>query len=48
MLVCSAIVLARSTNLNALKDYLPQLLDNDRTKADSLQAAYPLLQISEA
>jgi len=35
MLVCSAIVLARSTNLNVLKDYLPQLLDNDRTKADS-------------
>ena len=35
MLVCSAIVLARSTNLNVLKDHLPQLLDNDRTKADS-------------
>jgi len=33
--VCSAIVLARSTNLNVLKDYLPQLLDNDHTKADS-------------
>lgn len=35
LLVCSAIVLARSTNLNVLKDYLPQLLDNDQTKADS-------------
>ena len=35
LLVCSAIVLARSTNLNVLKDYLPQLLDNDHTKADS-------------
>jgi hypothetical protein len=35
LLVCSAIVLARSTNLNVLKDYLPQLLDNDQTKVDS-------------
>lgn len=35
LLVCSAIILARSTNLNVLKDYLPQLLANDRTKADS-------------
>lgn len=35
LLVCSAIVLARTTNLNVLKDYLPQLLENDRTKADS-------------
>lgn len=32
LLVCSAIVLARSTNLNILKDYLPQLLDNQKTK----------------
>lgn len=31
-LVCSAIILARSTNLNVLKDYLPQLLTNDQTK----------------
>lgn len=31
-LVCSAIILARSTNLNVLKDYLPQLLTNDGTK----------------
>lgn len=31
-LVCSAIVLARSTNLNVLKDYLPQLLANEKTK----------------
>lgn len=35
LLVCSAIVLARTTNLNVLKDYLPQLLENDQTKADS-------------
>ena len=35
LLVCSAITLARSTNLNVLKDYLPQLLANDQTKADS-------------
>ncbi|QHV95637.1 transposase [Spirosoma endbachense] len=32
LLVCSAIVLARSTNLNILKDYLPQLLGNAKTK----------------
>lgn len=32
LLVCSAIVLARSTNLNILKDYLPQLLNNEKTK----------------
>ena len=31
-LVCSAIILARSTNLNVMKDYLPQLLANDQTK----------------
>ena len=31
-LVCSAIILARSTNLSLLKDYLPQLLANDQTK----------------
>jgi len=31
-LVCSAIVLARSTNLNVLKGYLPQLLANEKTK----------------
>lgn len=31
-LVCSAIVLVRSTNLNLLKDYLPQLLANEKTK----------------
>ena len=54
MLVCSAIVLARSTNLNVLKDYLPQLLDNDRTKADShykrliAAATRPLLQTGKA
>lgn len=35
LLVCSAITLARSTNLNVLKDYLPQLLANEQTKADS-------------
>ncbi len=35
LLVCSAITLARSTNLNLLKDYLPQLLANEHTKADS-------------
>ncbi|GAB4043399.1 hypothetical protein GCM10028774_58840 [Spirosoma jeollabukense] len=35
MLVCSAIVLARSTNLNVLKDYLPQLLANQVTKPAS-------------
>ena len=35
LVVCSAIVLARSTNLNVLKDYLPQLLANETTKADS-------------
>lgn len=35
LLVCSAITLAGSTNLNVLKDYLPQLLANDQTKADS-------------
>lgn len=32
LLVCSAITLARSTNLNILKDYLPQLLANSKTK----------------
>lgn len=35
MLVCSAIVLARLTNLNVLKDYLPQLLANQLTKPAS-------------
>jgi len=35
LLVCSAIILARSTNLNILKDYLPQLLDNQKTKPQS-------------
>jgi hypothetical protein len=32
LLVCSAIILARSTNLNILKGYLPQLLGNAKTK----------------
>jgi len=35
LLVCAAITLARSTNLNVLKDYMPQLLANEQTKADS-------------
>ena len=34
-LVCSAVILARSTNLNILKDYLPQLLVNEKTKPAS-------------
>ncbi len=34
-LVCSAIITARSTNLNTLKDYLPQLLEKESTLVDS-------------
>ena len=30
-LVCNAVIMARSTNLNLMKDYLPQLLENDQT-----------------
>ena len=31
LLVCNAIIISRSTNLSVMKDYLPQLLENDRT-----------------
>jgi nitrate reductase NapAB chaperone NapD len=34
-LVCSAIITARSTNLNTLKDYLPQLLEKENTLVES-------------
>lgn len=34
-LVCSAILLARTINLNVLKDYLPQLLANSKTQSSS-------------
>lgn len=34
-LVCSAIILARTTNLSVLKDYLPQLLSNSKTQSAS-------------
>jgi hypothetical protein len=30
-LVCNAVIMARTTNLNILKDYLPQLLGNEKT-----------------
>ena len=30
-LICHAVVIARMTNLNILKDYLPQLLENEQT-----------------
>jgi len=31
LLVCNAIVISRSTNLSVMKDYLPQLLENEQT-----------------
>ena len=30
-LVCNAVIMARTTNLNIIKDYLPQLLENEKT-----------------
>lgn len=30
-LVCNVVIMARTTNLNILKDYLPQLLENEKT-----------------
>ena len=31
LLVCNAIIISRSTNLSVMKDYLPQLLENEQT-----------------
>ena len=31
LLVCNAIITSRSTNLSVMKDYLPQLLENEQT-----------------
>ncbi len=30
-LICHAVTIARTTNLNIIKDYLPQLLENEQT-----------------
>ena len=30
-MVCNAVIMARTINLNILKDYLPQLLENKKT-----------------
>ncbi|MFC0185958.1 hypothetical protein ACFSDG_00095 [Pseudarcicella hirudinis] len=34
-LVCNAVLKSRSTNLNVIKDYLPDLLQNQRTQQAS-------------
>ena len=31
LLVCNTIIISRSTNLSVMKDYLPQLLENEKT-----------------
>jgi hypothetical protein len=32
-LVCNAVIMGRSTSLSVLKDYLPALLENERTQS---------------
>ena len=54
LLVCNAIITSRSTNLRVMKDYLPQLLENEKTVSCShykrliRSGGVPLFNISES
>jgi len=54
LLVCNAIIISRSTNLSVMKDYLPQLLENEQTVSCSHykrligSGGVPLFNISES
>ena len=54
LLVCNAIIISRSTNLSVMKDYLPQLLENEYTISCShykrliRSGGVPLFNISDS
>ena len=54
LLVCNAIIISRSTNLSVMKDYLPQLLENEHTVSCShykrliRSGGVPLFNISDS
>ena len=54
LLVCNAIITSRSTNLSVMKDYLPQLLENEQTVSCShykrliRSGGVPLFNISDS
>ena len=54
LLVCNAIIISRSTNLSVMKDYLPQLLENEHTISCShykrliRSGGVPLFNISDS
>ena len=54
LLVCNTIIISRSTNLSVMKDYLPQLLENEQTVSCShykrliRSGGVPLFNISDS
>ena len=54
LLVCNAIIISRSTNLSVMKDYLPQLLENEQTVSCShykrliRSGGVPLFNVSDS